>query len=298
MPNLRQLETLLWIARLGTHERAARRLNMTQSTMSKRMQELELACGFPLFNKRGRHMVLTDQGARLAELAERMVDLHQEIEAIRTSTDVVTPLVIGVTELSAQTWLPRVVRLLRSDSYRGTQTIHVDHAHRLIDMLDGGQLDLAVCRDVKVSRSIVGHMLAKVEFELVASAKLIAADQEITRELLCSLAYVSQGPRENAADIFSEWLLDRGLIFERSIRTDSVAATVGLLLAEQGVSLLPKGLAARFIEQERLVALPLPFEPPTVSFFAYVRRGEANAALTNALATVRENCDFSRFLQM
>jgi DNA-binding transcriptional LysR family regulator len=50
MITLRQLETLHWIAQLGTFERAALKLNTTQSAVSKRIQELEAASGLPVFD--------------------------------------------------------------------------------------------------------------------------------------------------------------------------------------------------------------------------------------------------------
>ncbi|MDF3605779.1 LysR family transcriptional regulator [Paracoccus sp. DMF-8] len=48
---LKQLETIYWIANLGTFERAALKLNTTQSAISKRIQELELAVGAELFDR-------------------------------------------------------------------------------------------------------------------------------------------------------------------------------------------------------------------------------------------------------
>lgn len=56
MITLRQLEALYWISHLGTFERAATRLNTTQSAISKRIQELELVVGLAVFdrNQRGR----------------------------------------------------------------------------------------------------------------------------------------------------------------------------------------------------------------------------------------------------
>ena len=51
MLSLRQVEALVWVAQLGTFERAAARLNTTQSAISKRMNELEATVGFALFDR-------------------------------------------------------------------------------------------------------------------------------------------------------------------------------------------------------------------------------------------------------
>jgi DNA-binding transcriptional LysR family regulator len=50
---LYHLESLLWIARLGTFHAAADRLNITQPTISARMRELEGQLGYPCSSARG-----------------------------------------------------------------------------------------------------------------------------------------------------------------------------------------------------------------------------------------------------
>jgi hypothetical protein len=52
-PNLVHLETLCWIARLGTFTAAADRLHTAQSAISARMKELERSLGVPIFQHRG-----------------------------------------------------------------------------------------------------------------------------------------------------------------------------------------------------------------------------------------------------
>ena len=59
------LETLLWIARLGTFRAAAERLNTTQPAISARVREIEEQLGVALFRREGRNMVLTARGRAL-----------------------------------------------------------------------------------------------------------------------------------------------------------------------------------------------------------------------------------------
>jgi DNA-binding transcriptional LysR family regulator len=64
MITLRQLEALYWIVQLGTFERAAAKLNTTQSAISKRIQELEAACHITVFDRDRRGAKLTEKGER------------------------------------------------------------------------------------------------------------------------------------------------------------------------------------------------------------------------------------------
>ncbi|MEN9925330.1 MAG: hypothetical protein RL268_1456, partial [Pseudomonadota bacterium] len=59
------LETLLWIARLGTFRAAAERLNTTQPAISARVREIESQLGVEIFRREGRGVVLTARGRQL-----------------------------------------------------------------------------------------------------------------------------------------------------------------------------------------------------------------------------------------
>jgi len=84
MITLKQLEALRWIVQLGTFERAAQRLNTTQSTISKRMQELEWATGLAVFDRSQRQARLTEKGETLYALAQRMLELADDIATLKT----------------------------------------------------------------------------------------------------------------------------------------------------------------------------------------------------------------------
>ena len=50
MITLKQIEAIYWIVELGSFEAAAAKLNMSQSAISKRVQELEDAFGVSIFD--------------------------------------------------------------------------------------------------------------------------------------------------------------------------------------------------------------------------------------------------------
>lgn len=55
----RQLQTFLWVVRLGGVGAAARHLNVTQPTVTRRIQELERELKAPLLEREGRNVVPT-----------------------------------------------------------------------------------------------------------------------------------------------------------------------------------------------------------------------------------------------
>src|SRR3954468_17538558 len=104
MITLRQLEALHWIAQLGTFERAAVKLNTTQSAISKRIQELEAASGLAVFDRNQRGARLTEKGEHLLALVLEMLALQDRMLELKDGGDMPARRIsIGVTELSALT---------------------------------------------------------------------------------------------------------------------------------------------------------------------------------------------------
>lgn len=89
-----QLEDLLAIVNEGTYLQASLARDITQSTLTKRMQKLEAELGFPLFQRQGRSSVLTREGKLFLPYAEKLVAtrdealraLSEEAETIRIGT--------------------------------------------------------------------------------------------------------------------------------------------------------------------------------------------------------------------
>src|SRR4030081_3719393 len=71
---LRQLQYLARIARVGGFRRAADELDMSQATLSEQIKLLEQEVGVRLFERGGRNLSLTEPGRALLERAERILE--------------------------------------------------------------------------------------------------------------------------------------------------------------------------------------------------------------------------------
>ena len=79
MLSLAQLDSLRWIARLGSFRAAAERCKRTQSTISLRIQELEQTLGARLLERDGQGVRLTPAGLEVLPLG--MFDDHHQSDA-------------------------------------------------------------------------------------------------------------------------------------------------------------------------------------------------------------------------
>ena len=75
---LRQLRAFVTVATLGHFGQAAERLNLTQPSLTQRVQALERELGVQLFDRNPRHVELTTAGKLLLPHAQKLVQLDDE----------------------------------------------------------------------------------------------------------------------------------------------------------------------------------------------------------------------------
>ena len=65
--DLRELRTFVAVAELGTVSRAAEQLHVTQPALSRQIANLEGELGIKLFDRTGRRLLLTSEGAQMLQ---------------------------------------------------------------------------------------------------------------------------------------------------------------------------------------------------------------------------------------
>lgn len=142
---LHHLETLFWIARLGTFTAAAERLNTTQSAVSGRIRELQNRLNTTLFSKQGRRMVLTARGRELVTSCAPLLNEMERVLMIASAGEAFSGTVrLGAGEIAALSALPEFMVELAQSMPRVSWDIDVDLTINLRQKLESSQLDLAL----------------------------------------------------------------------------------------------------------------------------------------------------------
>ncbi|MGL9623242.1 LysR family transcriptional regulator [Bradyrhizobium sp. U531] len=292
---LKQLEALHWIAQLGTFERAAAKLNTTQSGISKRIQELEASTGLALFDRNQRGARLTEQGEQLLTLGRNMLDIQQRIVELKDAK--LAParrLRLGVTEMAALTWLPRLVSAIRDEYPTMILEPEVDMSRNLYDRLLDGTTDLIVIPEAFSDPEITSVRLAQVTNVWTARPGMIKSSRRaLSFEDLAEHTILTQGSRSGSSLLMNKWLRTNGVAFQRVISCDSLTAVVGLVTAGIGVSYLPRQCFRPLVDERKLEIIPVRPVLPTIPYAA-MYRNDRPSALTAAIAELAGRaCDFS-----
>jgi molybdenum-dependent DNA-binding transcriptional regulator ModE len=110
-PTIKQLEALYWAGKLGSFQAAAAHLHTSQSAIAKRIAELREIFQVRLIDPAYRHAKLTDHGQRLLAAAEEVLHANERLmERMGYPFGFTGVLRLGVSELVAVTWLPRLIQ--------------------------------------------------------------------------------------------------------------------------------------------------------------------------------------------
>ena len=145
--------------------KAARKLYITQQTLSEHISRLEREYNVKLF-VRTPQLQLTYAGEQMRRLAERVMSLNSEIENEMSdiSAQKKGSLSIGIRPTSSRILLPTILKQFHALYPYIALHVAVEHSAELIDKVTRGQLDLAIVS----SRSIQdgsSRLEAEVMFE-------------------------------------------------------------------------------------------------------------------------------------
>jgi DNA-binding transcriptional LysR family regulator len=298
MITLRQLLALHWIERLGTFERAADHLSTTQSAISKRVQELEASTGMQLFDRSQRGARLTSAGEELLVIAREMLNLAERIDSLKEGTQVVNRrLRLGVTELTAWTWLPRLITRLVEDFPGLTIEPEVDMSRNLHERLMDDMIDLIIIPDTFTAPEVSSIALGNVENAWMAAPGLIAHEGVLDLAELAKYPMLVQGKKSGSGLFVNKWLRTLGIDLPKTLSSDSLTAMLGLTAAGLGVTYLPLECFRPLVDERKLTIIRTNPELPPVPYMAMYRNDRPSAFMTEVAALAVELCDFTRQLQ-
>lgn len=136
------LRTFLAVAETRSFTAAARRLGISQPTVSQHIQRLEQSAGRRLIARDTREVHLTDNGEAMAGFARTILAAHVEAEHYFTGSAMRGRLRFGTADDLAITTLPRVLRHFRQQNPQVNLELTVDQSGPLHRRLKAGQLDL------------------------------------------------------------------------------------------------------------------------------------------------------------
>ena len=143
IPTLRQIQYFIAVADTLSFSRAAELCNVTQSTLSAGLNDLELILDEKLFDRSSRNVALTRMGHDLIDPARNLLNGAEEFvhAARRHRAPLSGPLTLGVIPTIAPYLLPRILPKLQKQFPQLELNLREDTTARLLDAMAKNQID-------------------------------------------------------------------------------------------------------------------------------------------------------------
>jgi DNA-binding transcriptional LysR family regulator len=281
LPRLDLLRSFEAVARHMSFTNAAQELFLTQSAVSRQIQQIEAGLGVALFERQHRALALTDAGSTLQRAVVDCLERLRDATALVRASTVMRHVALTTTPGFASLWLiPRLARFTASHpqvDVRISATLDVQD-------LDRQQLDLAVrfCATKDAINENLGAPLFEETVLPVCSPLLLAnranplkKPADLARHTLLTIDSSRGMP---FAEDWEPWMRVMGLPELRPKNTMQFtlwADAIGAAVAGQGVAIGRFPLLNEMLRDKRLVA---PFKGAAASQRGYFVTTSARAA--------------------
>lgn len=294
----KQLEAFFWVVQAGGFSKAANRLHTTQSAVSKRVQELESAFDTPLFDRSSHKARLTERGEEMFLLAKRLLEQRDSaIEQFQRREVLERHIRIGVTELTAMTWLPRLVSAIQASYPRVIIEPDVDASLMLRDKLLAEEVDLMIVPDLFDDQRFISAPVGAVEHAWMCKPGAAGGRRRLKMHELATHRLLTQDDRSGTGRLYNRWMQSIGVKAENTVFSTSLVALIGLTLSGIGISYLPRKCLAPMVDAGTLEVLSVSPALP-VAPYAAICRGDRQSTLVSSIARLaQEHCDFGSIFQ-
>jgi len=292
MLTFKQIEALYWVVQLGSFASAAQRLNTTQSAITKRIQELESDFDVSIFDRSGHKAALTPKGQEMMELASELLTqrdvMLMKLKGHHTFSGILR---LGITEITAMTWLPDLIAQLRILFPKLTVSPKTGMAAELLQNLLKGQLDMAFLHNEFKSPLLEQFPLDYVDFAWVGSPSIITNDRVYTPQEISEMSLIRQDMESGLNSLYDDWL--KPYTAEQNLFTiNSLLAMAGLTVAGFGICCLPIDYFYPLVTSRKLSILKTTKAPPK-SLYCAMYAKNANAMLYKEVAMLAKDvCNF------
>jgi DNA-binding transcriptional LysR family regulator len=235
---IRELKTLLAVARLGTFVAAGNRVGLTQSAVSAQMRTLERATGCALFDRSGRSAVLNAAGARALPLAEQMLALYEQLCSPEVADGYHGGLTLGAIATAQTGMLPAALVRLRALAPKVRTSLVPGVSLNLLSSVDAGEVDMAIIirPPFALPKELFVEVLRREAFVLICPPDLPGDDP---LQLLREQPLVRYDRHSFGGRLVSRFLREQRIEAPSGLELDELDAIARMVEAGLGVALVP-----------------------------------------------------------
>ena len=253
--DIKNLNTFIHVAELGSFSKAGERLGYSQPTVSVQIRQLEEELGAQLFDRVGHAVRLTDKGREILQSAQQILRISQEMA--HAGQDRMTTIRLATADSLCIPLLHKEFSVLRQQNPNIRLKLTAAGTGDLFRLLDHNEVDLVCTLDNHIYNTnyvIAAEERVGVHF-VVSATHPLAKKKQLTKDDLLHEDFLLTEHGMSYRRLLDEWMARDSLQIQPVLESGS--ADLLCLLVEQGVgiSFLPDYATAQAVRKGTVVRL-------------------------------------------
>lgn len=255
---IRQVQSFVHVARLGSFSRAAEIMGYSQSAITVQIRLLEEELGTKLFDRMGKKVSLTPQGKRFLEHASRILyEMNRTIMAMNEDRELENPLHIGTIESLCTAKFPRILSQFHTLYPKVNIQITLDSPEKLIRMMEHNELDLIYILDTpRWNKEWIKVMEAAEPIVFVASVNSeFALRKEMVLQDILGEPFFLTEKNANYRQALDQHLALENRTLDPVLEISDTEFIIKMVERNDGLSFLPYFAVEKYIRSGRITML-------------------------------------------
>jgi len=257
--DLGQIEAFVQVSAHNSFSRAAEVLQLTQPSITARIQSLERELGEELFERGGRGVRLTDSGLAFLPYAERILqtvaegrDIINEVRNVQLGS-----LYLGSAFTISTYVLPHILHAFRSHHSGVDVSIHTGRSEQVLAMLQADEVQVGLVRSLSHQDIETVHLYDDEIVLIVNPEHPFAARGATAVEEIASEPIVLFDRGSSYFGLTHGFFRQAGVVPNIAMELDSLEATKRMVEEGLGIALVPLVTIEREMEAGRLVKIEM-----------------------------------------
>lgn len=256
--DLRSLQIFIEVADTRSFTRAAENLGYSQPTISFQIKQLEKELGFPLFDRIGHTVNLTEAGQHALTHALSICHIARDMAKTGQAPQIPQGSVrVGMADSLCMPLVTAHFATFRQQYPQVSLKVITAGTKDLFRLLDHNEVDLVCTLDNHTySTEYIIAQEQKVSAHFVASpANPLAGQEHISVEALVAQPLLLTEKGMSYRRLFDEWLAQQSLEIHPVLEMGSADQLCNLVAENMGISLLPDYVTEQAVKDGRVVQL-------------------------------------------
>ncbi|MBL3831585.1 LysR family transcriptional regulator [Pseudomonas syringae] len=236
---IKELKTLIAVAREGTFAAAGDRIGLTQAAVSAQMQRLEAQLGVELFDRKGRSAQLNRMGQQVLLQGQELVRLYGSLGSSATGSAPNVLVTIGAIASVQRSFLPDALALFHQRFPQCRTRVIPGLSMDLVNQVDAGEVDLAaiIRPPFSLHSDLRWTTLMREPYRLIVPADIQGEDWA---ELISSQPFIRYDRSSFGGRQVDRFLRQTHVSLREVCELDELDAIVKLVANGVGVALVPE----------------------------------------------------------